>query len=846
MHKMYSSVSIEEEKFTENKENIAKSLYRLIQGFSKACDDKSLKSIRKLQDNNKILKKCIVLDALDSNVFATNETKNKFKHKHIDILLNKYEEIDKDGQEVTETDSLFFTSAQLDLDKLKKKIIEMNSTEINQTRFTNSVLIFTLKYGNFNKDNFVDCIEELIKAGVDINKCDLVGSSAIDYVADLYEENKGNSDVSEKLKTVAKSILSKTVFKNDNKVTKDFLEKTMKIDVTTLDEMDDKTKLFYCVVRNKLSELQNIKDVEQYLNCNNEENTLLQIACKRRCNLEIIQWLLNKGADQNLTTPLNLLTPLELAATHNSIQIFEEILKKKGTDIKANQYNNLVKWQKGLMKSKIFELFLESNNIDVTFQCTGSKNTPLHYAVLCSYKTAIQNLLKRGASLTVKNNNQKCPLDIIDSVDLDKYFDYCLALDNYNQHFANLDYKINIRFTSLINDGELKESKVFSKIGNRGKLEPLLTHPLIHVFILLKWHIIRVYFWVILLAEAILYSLSASCLYNLPHLTTGGYTFCVIIAVINTFLKLPIFLYCQKKDEKVEFLVLQRAPLHAYVEVFLILTIWGSFIQNQFRAFVFTAFTVSFLLTAGYHPKLSKWSVMLQKVFKTFTILLLFFSLIIVGFSTGFQILFSGDGQFKNFFTAIFKTYIMATGQVDIDEKTDFDSSGIAGYLMFLLFAMSMSLVIVNFWTGVAVTDIERIERSSVVNGFRNVIIFMSFIEWGYSFIFLKKLRAYIPSPLLFSDENKGKKTIDFYVNKDNQFDGNKNSQRFPKKIDRECFYKIQDHYFKCTKEKLNHSEIMSKLKQLSDAVSELKKTEKSRKCKCFEHDTKTTQKTEN
>ncbi|EFA03305.1 transient receptor potential cation channel protein painless [Tribolium castaneum] len=817
----YSVVPIEEEKLQENEENVAKSLYRWIQGFSKACDNNSIKNIARLQDN-KVLKKFMQLDT--NCDFSTTEKRNKFKYEHIETVLNKYDMDNKNAKDVTY--SMFFASALLDLDKLAK-IIKLKPSLIDQTIYSNSVLIFTLKYGNFYKENFVDCVKELIESGVNVNKCDLVGKSAIDYVAELYEENKDNSDVAAKLKTVARLILNKTVYGNDNNMTKNFLEKIMNFDLNTLAEMDVKTKLFYCIVKNKITELQKLEDVEQYLNCDTEENTLLQIACKRNCTLDVIRWLLNNGADVNMKTPLNPLTPLELAATHNSIKIFEEILKCRETKIGKDHFNNLIKWHKGSMKSRIFELFLESDKINVEFKSEGTGNTPLHYAVWFSYKTAIQNLLQCGASLTVKNNNQKCPLDIIDSADLEKYFDNCIALDNYNQHFANPDYKMNIRFTSLIKDGELKESTVFSKIGNRPKLEHLLTHPLIHLFILLKWHLIRVYFWTVLLVKATLYSLLAYCLYHLPGLSAGGYAFCVTLAVINTFIKIPIFLYWQKKGKRNEFLVMQRAPLHAFLEIFLVIIMWGSFFQNQFRAFVFIALAVSFLLTTGYHPKLSKWSIMLQKVFKTFTILLIFFSLIIVAFSAGFQMLFPGEGQFRDFFSAVFKTYIMATDDYNIDEHTDFDSAGIAGYFMFLLFAMSISLVIVNFWTGVAVTDIERIERTSVVNAFRNVIIFMSFIEWVYRFEFLGKVRGCVPNPLLFPGDCK---TIDFYANKDNQFG---NGHRFPKNIDKECFNKIQDHYIKCTKEKLNQSEIMNKLNQLSDALNELKK-----KCRCFEDET--------
>ncbi|KAJ3647154.1 hypothetical protein Zmor_024688 [Zophobas morio] len=176
---------------------------------------------------------------------------------------------------------------------------------------------------------------------------------------------------------------------------------------------------------------------------------------------------------------------------------------------------------------------------------------------------------------------------------------------------------------------------------------------------------------------------------------------------------------------------------------------------------------VLFLLTVGYHPKIAKWSVMLKKVFQTFTCLMPFFSLILVAFAVAFLLLFKDKVFFENFWKSLFVTYVMT----NLKENFVFSTAG--HYLVFFFFAIFVILVIVNFWIGVAVSDISSIEKNAEINAFKNVITFLEFVEKLFRSRGLARFSR-LPNPLLFFHCEK-QYNVDFYINEKKQFGDREN-----------------------------------------------------------------------
>ncbi|KAJ3659738.1 hypothetical protein Zmor_011412 [Zophobas morio] len=783
-------------------------LYKLIHSVNSACD-KNINELKKLYSKHKILGKVETLrvmfsdhDSQNACTFSVPESKTRYK-KAVMLSLFKVccEECEHDTKEL-----LFFLAAAFDIPKLREVIKLTESEDLNQIRFSDSVIVFTLKYGDVGNENFIECMKILIDAGVDINRCDVNGRFAIDYVASLYNRNV-DAKILENLRKLGKLLLYKKICEPNDATTKCFIENDLQIDLISYNYalMDHRLQLFFWISKYKTEEFLSFKKIDCYSNCDNGENTLLQFAVNKSQNmLPIVEFLLKNGADPNKVTEVNLLSPLEISARNNYETIFKAILNWKETRISEEQFSSFVKARGYSIKRELFAIFLESDKIDPTFVYQRTGNTPLHYAIRLCHKNAIQKLLRRpDVCLTVKNKAGKCPLDLLNPTDLNIFLDSCLVFDSRRTiDFNSTEYTMQFRFRRLT-DGNLTEVDVISLIGKYHNLEQLLSHPLIHTYVMLKWFKVKFHFWMILFLQAIIFFLLSFGFYRFPYSSLAEHIVCFCVCIFNIGLKSWVFLRPKDFVNDLRALYFRPTTLHETCEILLMVTSVASFYLSEFRAFIFVEMAIIFLLTAGYHPKLAHWSIMIQRVFRTFTLLLIFFSLLMIAFAASFHIMFEDHRFFTALYRSVFMAYFMTIGEINISE-VDFETTPFGGYLLFFLFAMSMSVVIINFWTGVAIRDIDKFEERSEVNALKNVIAFISFIEKHvFSVDFFKR---FLPNPLLFPVAGNEDYIVDFFVNKDDHFEykyekvgqvRTKVKRNFPRQLNKGCLNKIKQHYYK-------------------------------------------------
>ncbi|XP_063923337.1 transient receptor potential cation channel protein painless-like [Zophobas morio] len=802
-------------------------IFKIIRRLASACSKNKInfKQIKALKEKHEMLRELEILNRLDETCFDTPQSKLCFKKDVLREVLRKfYEECDND-----KIDLWFLGAATCNLEKLKEIARDCDIMYLCRPRHCDSALVFSLKYGNILDVNFLECVNILLGVGISVNEPDFNGRTALDIVCELYEDNKNDEMVLEKFKKLVSKLLEQDVYqplllKKTKKILQTFQQEN-KNSISQIKEQHnsketEKLQLFAWIGKERTQELLRFRDIRNFVDCDNGEYTLLQFACKKSEKMHpVVKFLVDNGANINNVTEVYNITPLEVAAKNNYERSFEEILKNKNLKITQRMFNNFVKWRSCPMKLKIFDLFLESDKLDPNFTYETTGNTPLHYATRFRHKVAIQKLLKRSPqTLFVENKNGKTALDITDAQDLEKYFDSCVALDRYAMDFSANDYKMLFRFKSLINsrNSENDEVAIVSRISKRKHLEQLLTHPLIHTFIVLKWSKIEKYYWMILFLQGLLFLALSVCFYCLSDSSQPEFNVCIFFTSLNFVLKLGIVFghRCWIFNN------LRMLTMYECGEVLLMLTLFGSFFSAECRAFAFIEMSLLFLLTVGYHPKIAKWSVMLKKVFESFTLLMIFFTLIIIAFAAAFHVLFK-DTEHK-FFTSIgksiFITYVMITGEFNIGE-VDFKSSNIGGYILFFIFAIFMALVIVNFWTGVAVTDIGTIQQDADVNAFKNVITFMAFVERR---IYANKIvRKFLPCSFLFVKTETEKYEVDFYINKKNQFEGRKN---FPTNVGQNCLEKIKNFNSRRQSD-LDAKNILLKLEEVTKILNEVKKT---------------------
>lgn len=113
-----------------------------------------------------------------------------------------------------------------------------------------------------------------------------------------------------------------------------------------------------------------------------------------------------------------------------------------------------------------------------------------------------------------------------------------------------------------------------------------------------------------------------------------------------------------------------------------------------------------------------KYVIMLATMFKTLLQVLLLFFLFVVAFGTTFYLLmYNEEFQFYQF--ALMKTFAMTLGELDYENDFIKASPGPpypeAVNIVFVLFALSMPIILMNMLVGLAVGDIDMIQKKSVM-----------------------------------------------------------------------------------------------------------------------------------
>ncbi|XP_019865377.2 uncharacterized protein LOC109594595 [Aethina tumida] len=392
---------------------------------------------------------------------------------------------------------MFFAAALCKLEVLKEAIeyLKHDSEDINTSREGNTVLTYFFKFSNLNNEKYCDTLLYLIEcADVDVNKRDYSNMPPLEYLIKKLDRVDGNMKIS--VKKCIQLLLSTKTIDLKELTEKETLGKTLRNNGLELQSIpnivQNRTSPFTLLSKKNLDEF--LKEVQpEDKDLDDGSNTLLQLACRNDA-FQAVEKLIELGANLNKTIPSNKTYPLAYAAIKKSNKVFDLILKAyelQGLKIEQNLFNYFVNFRGGQIKTKYFDLLLESKCIDVNLRYTNG-NTPLHFAIFFENKTAIQNLLKQGASLLSKNKNGKAPIDYIAKEDLHTYLDSCILQDNYNRPY-NGKYELRLDFSMFVGN-EDNEIKTVEHICGKKNLKPLIRHPIVVSFINLKYNLISQFY----------------------------------------------------------------------------------------------------------------------------------------------------------------------------------------------------------------------------------------------------------------------------------------------------------------------------------------------------------------
>lgn len=128
------------------------------------------------------------------------------------------------------------------------------------------------------------------------------------------------------------------------------------------------------------------------------------------------------------------------------------------------------------------------------------------------------------------------------------------------------------------------------------------------------------------------------------------------------------------------------------------------------------------LLLLGRHPKLSIFVTMFTTVSFTFFLLLLWYSVLLIGFGLSFFLLFGADvsktgadesdakeSAFVSIPTSLLKVVAMMTGELEYSDLP-FATSPVTSRIIFLAFLFLITIVLLNLLNGLAVSDTQAIQ----------------------------------------------------------------------------------------------------------------------------------------
>ncbi|XP_022908937.2 transient receptor potential channel pyrexia-like [Onthophagus taurus] len=497
------------------------------------------------------------------------------------------------------------------------------------------------------------------------------------------------------------------------------------------------------------------------------QRTPLHIAVKKG-HIEIVKLLVFKGADVNCIDS-NGLTPLLLAGC-NSLDVYEEItriLVSYGADVTKTDSTGATslyhavhlgsyEMTKLLLKqgawltnttngenelhvaalkgfTRILNTFLEDSRftIDDINRVDSYGRSPSYLAAYADRKDCFKLLLNKGADMSLCTKSGETVSDkffknVSDPIRfLTNIFDGCVENDP--------NHGIKLNFAILAPKG-CQQMKIlhsyFNAIEEQEKLQ-LLHHPLLQAYLNLKWSQAKPFFYFLIISYIVfvlslsiyilmlvkkvpyVFIVSVVSRYILTISATGLLIHAIIQAIVmiknlynkfeiwmnitSTTIALTVIAFAESNDLK-EIVASQEWVLHSTSVA--VLLAW-----------------TELMLLIGRFPNLGYYALMFGAVLLNVIKVLSTFISLVIGFALCFSIQFYNDETFQNVWLSMVKTMVMMIGEFEYVDlfSTANNTSGlhVTSRIIFFLFIIVVSIVLMNLMVGLAVSDIQGLQQES-------------------------------------------------------------------------------------------------------------------------------------
>ncbi|PNF26761.1 Transient receptor potential cation channel protein painless [Cryptotermes secundus] len=587
----------------------------------------------------------------------------------------------------------------------------------------------------------------------------------------------------------------------------------------------DSNTLFQYLYRRKLGEFTDAVEMlpHEQLEANDGNYTLLQY-CAENGLEEQGKALLDRKVNRNATCKAEPRPPALLACYGGHPAIFKLLIgehpelvnikdanSKRGTafhavlDSPRADTSTVTRDYRGcldLLLMHFGDLKIDINAVDL------KGNTALHYAAKNADDYAVLSLLKRGAYIGIKNVFGELPLASIPPKTLEAFLNDCL---NTNDELPREDtYEVSFSYKFLVPPAReccmqeqqnshmgmdlplfnsrkpparrkmstaTTETEPLLYISQSRDLRYLLRHPIFTSFLDLKWHHIRIFFYINLIFYILFVALLTLYIllsFGKPHIidsgrnsdnTTaiskdateepGGEALAVVrgnmsdlwrafsIVFLSLLILREVFQlvvgplkYLRSPENYLEFLLLIMSASILFCE-------WVQLnARPHFSALTILLSWAELVLLIGRHPHLSTNIEMFKTVSWNFLKFLAWYAILIIAFALSFYTLFrdcgtvtecgEGGDSNDNFFLdpgmSVFKTVVMLTGEFDAT-SIPFVSFPGTSHIVFVLFVFLIAIVLFNLLNGLAVSDTQAIRDDAEIVGYIARVKLLSHIE---------------------------------------------------------------------------------------------------------------------
>lgn len=375
------------------------------------------------------------------------------------------------------------------------------------------------------------------------------------------------------------------------------------------------------------------------------------------------------------------------------------------------------------------DLLLKQKKININAK-DNDKNSALYYAVQSRNQTLILDILKRGAYLGGRNKDDYY-IKNIDPTILKDFLDSRIVVHN---HCAHDYFKIEFKYASFNPDKSCEspdEMDIFMYFSRIPEFKDLLMHPICISLIYLKWLPLKYPFYFNVFINIFYYILSI-IFFTFSEINKDP------LKPVESILPLPLWIisvFCY-------IVIIFNAYFNqSKVNVVLILLLYPRYRPYAFEYPIYTfciffaAIQIMYAFKGVRFFSIAKFIYLFVKVLKNFLEIMVFYGIIVIIFAFVFyknyyeynKVTFGGtknnstqngteeiDNQeiesqkFQHFFSvdiSILKTFIMSTGEMDAG-KYNFAENNLIYYLL-ITFIISITIVLSNLLTGLAVNDVE-------------------------------------------------------------------------------------------------------------------------------------------